>query len=183
MASSIESNLFESIIAHDVERVKQALVQGASVHHIDDEHGHALSVWGDALFDWWQAVDQAYHSIPFTEQQKQQQLEPHQRIFDLLLEYGANVYLWDCDLFYGPLWDAASAACVPMVQRLLDLGVNPNTLDDEDYPILSSICYLWFEHDFEQLSTSASLRLEQQHTLSLLRQHGAKTATELQLEC
>ncbi len=41
--------------------------------------------------------------------------------------------------FMAQLWDAASAACAPAVQRLLDEKVNPNIIDSDGLTILSSI--------------------------------------------
>ena len=79
---------------------------------------------------------------------------------------------------YGPLWDAASSACVPAVKRLLDEKVNPNTKDGEGLTILSSISDLFFDCDFDEVDWSESLDEEKQ-TLELLRSHGAKMSKEL----
>ena len=172
--------LFRAIEQLDVTQVQTLLAHGISAEATDSEYGRPLAVWGDGLFAWWQQVADGYATTPLTEQQKITLLQPHIEIFDLLLAAGANVHLWDSDEFYGVLWDAASAACVPMVQRLLDLQVNPNSIDDEGLPILSSVCDLWFERDF-QLSdlTAHDVLPEQRATLQLLRQYGAKTQAEL----
>ena len=74
--------------------------------------------------------------------------------------------------------DAASAACAPAVQRLLDLQVDPNNKDEEGNTILSSISELFFDCDFEQIDWNQALA-EEKHTLELLRSHGAKTSKEL----
>lgn len=172
--------LFNAIEQLDVTQVRQLLARGVSAEAIDSEYGRPLAVWGDGLFGWWQQVADGYATTPLTEQQKITLLQPHIEIFDRLLAAGANVHLWDSDEFYGVLWDAASAACVPMVQRLLELRVNPNSIDDEGLPILSSICDLWFEREFQIEDLSATDVLpEQRMTLQLLRQYGAKTQAEL----
>ena len=86
--------------------------------------------------------------------------------------------MWDSEEFYGPLWDAASAACEPVVQRLLDEKVDPNTKDDEDQTILSSISQVWFECDYDEIDWDDALP-EMKATLQLLREHGAKMTKEL----
>ncbi len=53
--------------------------------------------------------------------------------------------------YYGPLWDAASAACAPVVQRLLDEKVDPNTKDEDGLTILSSISDLLFHLRFDEI--------------------------------
>ena len=95
-----------------------------------------------------------------------------------MIQAKANLHLWDAEEFYGPLWDAASAACVPVVQRLLDEKVDPNTRDEEGLTILSSISQLFFDCDFDEINWSESLP-EERETLELLRSHGAKMSKEL----
>ncbi|MGA9699610.1 MAG: ankyrin repeat domain-containing protein, partial [Acinetobacter sp.] len=90
----------------------------------------------------------------------------------------ANIHLWDAEELYGPLWDAASAACVPAVKRLLDEKVDPNSKDEEGLTILSSISDLFFDCDFDEINWSEALAEEKQ-TLELLRSHGAKMTKEL----
>ncbi|WP_139033145.1 ankyrin repeat domain-containing protein, partial [Acinetobacter baumannii] len=77
-----------------------------------------------------------------------------------------------------PLWDAASSACAPAVQRLLDEKVDPNTRDEEGLTILSSISQLFFDCDFDEIDWSEALQ-EERETLELLRRHGAKMSKEL----
>ena len=115
---------------------------------------------------------------PFTDVEKQQQLQVYLHILDALIQAKANLHLWDAEEFYGPLWDAASAACVPVVQRLLDEKVDPNTRDEEGLTILSSISQLFFDCDFDEINWSESLP-EERETLELLRSHGAKMSKEL----
>ena len=90
----------------------------------------------------------------------------------------ANFHLWDAEECYGPLWDAASAACVPAVKRLLEIGVDPNTKDEEGNTILSSISELFFDCDFDQIEWSQAMA-EEKETLELLRNQGAKTTKEM----
>ena len=99
-------------------------------------------------------------------------------VLDALIQAKANVHLWDAEEIYGPLWDAASAACVPAVQRLLDEKVNPNMIDSDGLTILSSISELFFDCDFDAINWSEALDEEKQ-TLELLRSHGAKMTKEL----
>ena len=95
-----------------------------------------------------------------------------------MIQAKVNLNLWDAEELYGPLWDAASSACVPVVKRLLDEKVNPNTKDGEGLTILSSISDLFFDCDFDEVDWSESLDEEKQ-TLELLRSHGAKMSKEL----
>lgn len=64
---------------------------------------------------------------PLSQEEKQQALQVYLDILEALIQAKANVHLWDAEEFYGPLWDAASSACAPAVQRLLDEKVDPNT--------------------------------------------------------
>jgi hypothetical protein len=74
----------------------------------------------DGLFAWWENVCEAYEAgKPLTEDEKQQELHVYLAILEALIQAKANLHLWDAEEFYGPLWDAASSACVPVVQRLL----------------------------------------------------------------
>ena len=73
---------------------------------------------------------------------------------------------------------AASSACVPAVQRLLDEKVDPNTKDEDGQTILSSISDLFFDCDFDEINWSEALAEEKQ-TLELLRSYGAKMTKEL----
>ena len=109
---------------------------------------------------------------------QQQELHVYLAILDALIQAKANLHLWDAEEFYGPLWDAASSACAPVVQRLLDEKVDPNTRDEEGLTILSSISQLFFDCDFDEIDWSESL-VEERATLELLRQHGAKMSKEL----
>ena len=96
----------------------------------------------------------------------------------MLIQAKVNVHLWGSEEVYGPLWDAASSACVPAVKRLLEEKVNPNTKDEEGLTILTSISDLFFDCDFDEISWSEALEEEKQ-TLELLRSHGAKMTKEL----
>ena len=89
-----------------------------------------------------------------------------------LIQAKVNLHLWDAEEVYGPLWDAASAACVPAVQRLLEEKVNPNSKDEEGLTILSSISDLFFDCDFDEINWAEAL--EEEKDLELLRSHGAK---------
>ncbi len=57
---------------------------------------------------------------PLSEDEKQARLAVHLQILEELIQAKVNLHLWDAEEIYGPLWDAASAACAPAVQRLLD---------------------------------------------------------------
>lgn len=174
--------LSQAIRQLDVEQVQLLLSQGVSPNFIEPEQGSPLTQICDQLFQWWEAVVHGYETDrPLEDDEKAELLVPYQQIIDALIAAGANVHLWDIDEFFGPLWDAASAACVPVVQQLLDLGVNPNRLDDEGMTILSSISQLWFEVDFDLVEWSDALP-EEQATLELLRARGGKTTAELHLD-
>ncbi|NWK73274.1 ankyrin repeat domain-containing protein [Acinetobacter cumulans] len=163
----------------DLEQVKRLLAEGLNPNFIDLEKGPAISVWSDGLFKWWETVSEAYEAgQPLAEEEKQQLLVVHLDILEALIQAKANVHLWDAEEIYGPLWDAASAACTPAVQRLLDEKVNPNTKDSDDLTILSSISELFFDCDFDEINWDEALAEEKQ-TLELLRKHGAKMTKEL----
>ena len=179
MLKSQQLALIESIEKLDAVQVKEILAQGVDPNFMDDEKGFPITVLCDGLFTWWDAICEAYEAgEPLSEQQKQQQLQVYLDILEALIAAKANLHLWDSEEFYGPLWDAASAACVPVVQRLLAENVNPNTKDDEDLPILSSISQVWFECDYDEIDWDDALP-EMKATLQLLREHGAKMAKEL----
>lgn len=182
MLNDQQQALSQAIHDLQVDRVQALLNQGLDPNFIAPELGTPLTQICDQLFQWWEAVVHGYETEqPLEEAEKAQLLVPYQQIIDALIAAGANVHLWDIDEFFGPLWDAASAACVPVVQQLLDLGVNPNRLDDEGMTILSSISQLWFDVDFDLIEWSDALP-EEQATLELLRARGAKTTAELHLE-
>src|SRR5690606_26466293 len=111
-------------------------------------------------------------------EEKQQKLQVHLDILDALIKAKVNLHLWDAEEIYGPLWDAASAACVPAVERLLDEKVDPNTRDEDGLTILSSISDLFFDCDFDEVNWAEALEEEKQ-TLELLRSRGAKMSKEL----
>lgn len=180
MLTAQQQALIEAIEQLDAAAVQSLLAEGVDPNFIvDGETGPVISVWSDGLFAWWEQVCQAYESgTAWSEQQKQNALAPHLTILDALIAAKANVYLWDAEEVYGPLWDAASAACVPAVQRLLDAQVDPNTKDEEDLTILSSISQLFFDCDFDEIDWSQALAEEKQ-VLELLRAHGAKMSKEL----
>lgn len=163
----------------DVIQVKTLLEQGLDPNFIDEENGPPISVLCDGLFVWWESICEAYQAgSPLSDTDKQQQLEIHLTLLNILIDAKVNLHLWDSEEFYGPLWDAASAACVPVVQRLLDEKVDPNTKDDEDLTILSSMSQVWFDCDYDEIDWNDSLP-EMKATLELLRQHGAKMTKEL----
>lgn len=136
-------------------------------------------VWSDTLFQWWEKICEAYEAgQPFSEEQKQKDLQIHLEILDALIQAKANFHLWDAEECYGPLWDAASAACAPAVERLLDHQVDPNTKDEEGKTILTSISDLFFDCDFDKIDWSQALP-EEKNTLELLRSRGAKMTKEI----
>lgn len=179
MLNSQQQQLIQAIERLEVEHVSALLAQGLDPNFIALEQGPPVSVLCDRLFVWWETICEAYNTPhPLSEIEKQQQLEPYLCILDALIHAGANLHLWDSEEFYGPLWDAASAACVPVIQRLLEKKVNPNTLDEQGLPILSSISQLWFECEFDAINWQEALA-EERATLHLLRENGAKMAKEL----
>ena len=158
MLTDLQTALSQAIGQLDVDAVQALLSQGVEPNFIVPELGTPLTQICDQLFQWWEAVVHGYETEhPLEEAEKSVLLQPYQQIVDALIGAGANIHLWDIDEFFGPLWDAASAACVPVVQQLLDLGVNPNRLDDEGMTILSSISQLWFEVDFDLVEWSDAL--------------------------
>ena len=163
----------------DLEQVTKLLADGLNPNFIDLEKGPVISVWSDGLFKWWEDVCEAYEAnSPLSHEEKQARLYIHLQILEALIQAKVNLHLWDAEEIYGPLWDAASAACVPAVQRLLDEQVNPNTKDEDGQTILSSISDLFFDCDFDEINWSEALEEEKQ-TLQLLRDHGAKMTKEL----
>ena len=179
MLTNLQQSFIQALEALDVNTVKNLLREGVDPNFIDPEQGLPITIVCDGLFNWWEEVCEAYEAgQPFSEQQKQQKLQPHLDILDALIAAKANLHLWDSEEFYGPLWDAASAACVPAVSRLLEQNVNPNTKDDDDLTVLSSISYLFFECDFDEIDWTQALP-EEKETLMLLRDHDAKMSKEL----
>lgn len=171
--------LIHAIETLDKAQVKTLLDAGLDPNFIEPEKGLPVTILTDGLFKWWEAICEAYEAgQPFTQQQKQQNLAVYLEILDSLIAAKANLHLWDSEEFFGPLWDATSAACVPVIQRLLDHKVNPNTLDDQDLTILSSVSQLWFDCDFDEIDWQEALP-EEQASLQLLRQNGAKMTKEL----
>ncbi len=163
----------------DLDQVRKLLADGLNPNFIDMEKGPAISVWSDGLFKWWEAVCEAYEAgIALSAEEKQQKLQVHLDILDALIKAKVNLHLWDAEEIYGPLWDAASAACVPAVERLLDEKVDPNTRDEDGLTILSSISDLFFDCDFDEVNWAEALEEEKQ-TLELLRSRGAKMSKEL----
>ena len=174
-----QNELIQSIENLDVGAVKALLAQGVDPNFMDEEKGFPITVLCDGLFVWWEAICEAYEAgSPLSTDQKQQQLQVYLDILEALIQAKANLHLWDSEEFYGPLWDAASAACVPVVKRLLDEKVDPNTRDDEDLTILSSISHVWFECDYDEIDWQDALP-EMKETLTVLREHGAKMTKEL----
>lgn len=179
MLTAQQQLFVQALEQQDLAQVQHLLADGFSPNFVDFEKGPAISVWSDGLFKWWEMVCEAYEAgQPLSQEQKQQQLQVHMDILDALIQAKANVHLWDAEEIYGPLWDAASAACVPAVQRLLDEKVNPNMIDSDGLTILSSISELFFDCDFDAINWSEALDEEKQ-TLELLRSHGAKMTKEL----
>lgn len=178
MLNADQQSLNQAIAALDVAQVQQLLQNGLNPNYLDPELGTPITQICDGLFGWWEAVVHGYETEePLDESQKQQLLEPYLAIIHALIAAKANLHLWDSEELYGPLWDAASAACEPVVKLLLDQGVNPNTRDDEGMTILSSISHLWFEVDFDLIEWDDTLP-EEAATLQCLRNHGAKTTAE-----
>ena len=179
MLTTSQHALIDAIEQLDFAQVKAVLEQGLDPNFTDPEKGMPISIACDGLFQWWEIVCDAYEAgQALTEQEKQQALQVHLDILDALIQAKANVHLWDAEELYGPLWDAASSACVPAVQRLLAENVDPNSKDEEGLTILSSISDLFFDCDFDEINWSEALAEEKQ-TLELLRSHGAKMSKEL----
>ncbi|MEC7118466.1 MAG: ankyrin repeat domain-containing protein [Pseudomonadota bacterium] len=182
MLTSEQTALTQAIAALDPEQVNALLQQGLSPNFLHPELGTPLTQVCDQLFNWWEAIVHGYETDqPLEEAEKASSLQPYQTIIQALIQAGANVHLWDVEEFFGPLWDATSAACAPVVATLLDQGVNPNTLDDDGMTILSSISDLWFDVDFDLIEWSEALP-EEKATLELLRARGGKTTAELHSE-
>ena len=163
----------------NLDQVKQLLADGLNPNFIDHDKGPVISVWSDGPFKWWEEVCELYEAgTPLSEDEKQARLAVHLQILEELIQAKVNLHLWDAEEIYGPLWDAASAACAPAVQRLLDEKVDPNSKDEDGMTILSSISDLFFDCDFDEINWSEALDEEKQ-TLELLRKHGAKMTKEL----
>ena len=179
MLSNQQQDLVQAIQKLDLDQVQSLLAEGLDPNFIDPEQGPPVSVICDGLFVWWERICEAYEAgKPFTDEEKQQQLKVYLDILDVLIQAKANFYLWDAEECYGPLWDAASAACSPAIQKLLDYKVDPNTKDEEGKTILSSISDLFFDCEFDQIDWSQALP-EEKESLELLRSRGAKMSKEL----
>ncbi|MCJ0829402.1 ankyrin repeat domain-containing protein [Acinetobacter sp. NIPH1876] len=179
MLNKQQQALVQAIQQLDLDQVQSLLAEGLDPNFIDPEQGPPVSMICDGLFAWWERICEAYEAgKPFTDEEKQQQLKVYLDILEALIQAKANLHLWDTEEFYGPLWDAASSACVPVVQRLLDEKVDPNTRDEEGLTVLSSISQLFFDCEFDEIDWSESLP-EERATLELLREHGAKMSKEL----
>ena len=163
----------------NIAQVQSLLADGLDPNFIDTEKGPAISVWSDGLFKWWEEICEAHEAgTPLSSDEKEKNLQPHLDILEALIKAKVNLHLWDAEEIYGPLWDAASSACVPVVKRLLAEKVNPNTKDEDGLTILSSISDLFFDCDFDEVNWSEALE-EEKATLELLREHGAKMSKEL----
>ncbi|MFW1814326.1 ankyrin repeat domain-containing protein [Acinetobacter guillouiae] len=179
MLSAQQQVFIQALEDLDLAQVKRLLADGFDPNFMEPEKGPAVSIWSDGLFKWWEKICDAYESgDPLTAEQKAQDLQPHLDILDALINAKANFYLWDTEECYGPLWDAASAACVPAIDKLLDHKVDPNTKDEEGKTILSSISDLFFDCEFDQIDWSQALP-EEKESLELLRSRGAKMSKEL----
>lgn len=163
----------------DLAQVQRLLADGLDPNFIVEDKGPAVSIWSDTLFKWWEEICEAHEAgQEIGTEQKKANLQVHLDILEALIQAKANFHLWDAEECYGPLWDAASAACVPAVKRLLEHKVDPNTKDEEGNTILSSISDLFFDCDFDKIDWSQALP-EEKETLELLRNSGAKTTKEL----
>ena len=179
MLTAQQQVFVQAIEELNLAQVQRLLAEGLDPNFIDPEKGPVISVWSDGLFKWWEQICEAHEAgSPLSEQEKQKNLTVHIEILEALIQAKTNVHLWDAEELYGPLWDAASAACAPAVQRLLDEKVDPNSKDEEGFTILSSISDLFFDCDFDEINWSEALQEEKQ-TLELLRSHGAKMTKEL----
>ncbi|AYO56046.1 ankyrin repeat domain-containing protein [Acinetobacter wuhouensis] len=178
MLSAQQQVFVQALEDLDLAQIQRLLADGFDPNFMEPEKGPAVSIWSDGLFKWWEKICDAYEAgKPLSAEQKTQDLQPHLDILDALIQAKANFYLWDAEECYGPLWDAASAACVPAVQKLLDHKVDPNTRDEEGKTILSSISDLFFDCEFDQIDWSQALP-EEKETLELLRSRGAKMSNE-----
>ena len=179
MLSAQQQVFVQALEDLDIAQVRRLLADGFDPNFIEPEKGPAVSIWSDGLFKWWEKVCDAYEAgQPLSAEQKVQDLQPHLEILDELIKAKANFYLWDAEECYGPLWDGASAACTPAIQKLLDYKVDPNTKDEEGKTILSSISDLFFDCEFDQIDWSQALP-EEKESLELLRSRGAKMSKEL----
>ena len=179
MLTAQQQLFVQAIEELDLEHVQRLLASGLNPNFIDEEKGPPISVLCDGLFKWWENICESYEAgNPLTEEQKQENLAVHLDILDALIKAKVNLHLWDSEELYGPLWDASSAACVPVVKRLLDEKVDPNTRDDEGLTVLSSISDLFFDCEFDEINWAEALPEEKQ-TLELLRSRGAKMSKEL----
>ena len=179
MLSAQQQVFVQALEDLDIAQVRRLLADGFDPNFIEPEKGPAVSIWSDGLFKWWEKVCDAYEAgQPLSAEQKVQDLQPHLEILDELIKAKANFYLWDAEECYGPLWDAASAACTPAIQKLLDYKVDPNTKDEEGKTILSSISDLFFDCEFDQIDWSQALP-EEKESLELLRSRGAKMSKEI----
>ena len=179
MLTAQQQTFVEALEQLNLTQIQQLLSEGLDPNFIDFEKGPAISIWSDGLFKWWETVSEAYEdNQPLSDTQKQKLLAPHLEILDLLIQAKVNLHLWDAEEMYGPLWDAASAACAPAVQKLLAENVDPNSKDEEGLTILSSISDLFFDCDFDAIDWSEALP-EEKITLELLRNAGAKMTKEL----
>lgn len=177
MLTAQQQQLITAIQELNLEQVQELLTQVDP--NFLTEQGPPVSVLCDRLLHWWEMICDAYEAgKPLSEEQKQQELHVYLEILDSLIKAKANLHLWDSDEFYGPLWDAASVACEPVVRRLLDEGVDPNTFDDEGLTILSSVSFLLFECDYDEIDWS-QVYPEIKNTFDLLRANGAKMSKEL----
>ena len=160
-------------------QVKQLLAGGLNPNFIDLEKGPVISIWSDGLFKWWEEVCEAYEAgSPLTAEEKQQRLDVHLQILEALIQAKVNLHLWDAEEVYGPLWDAASAACVPAVQRLLEEKVNPNRRGEEGLTIVFWFGVFFLVCDLKKKNREKQWEKKKQ-TLELLRSHGAKMTKEL----
>ena len=178
MLSAQQQVFVQALEDLDLAQIQRLLADGFDPNFMEPEKGPAVSIWSDGLFKWWEKICDAYEAgKPLSAEQKNQDLQPHLDILDALIQAKANFYLWDAEECYGPLWDAASAACVTAVQKLLDHKVDPNTRAEEGKTILSSISDLFFDCEFDQIDWSQALP-EEKETLELLRSRGAKMSNE-----
>ena len=179
MLSAQQQVFVQALDDLDLAQVQRLLADGFDPNFMEPEKGPAVSIWSDGLFKWWEKVCDAYEAgKPMTAEQKSQDLQPHLDILNELIKGKANFYLWDAEECYGPLWDAASAACVPVIETLLDHKVDPNTKDEEGKTILSSISDLFFDCECDKIDWSQALP-EEKEALELLRNRGAKMPKEL----